>query len=95
MDLVARLTAYGFFGALSFVRRHFPVVGQFDDVLDHLERLALEDPRQYAEIRNKGGYLRQMFHEATADVHDTIFYCRFCNWQQSRLFAHEFDENTG
>ena len=95
MNLVHRLTGHGFFGALPFVRKHFPVVGSLDPVLDHLERLAIEEPEEFAAIRNKGGFIRSMFHEATAEVHDVIFYCRFCNWQQSRLVSHEMEADHG
>jgi len=93
MDTAARLTMHGFFGALPFLRRHFPTAAAVNEVLDHLARLAVEDPEEYAKVRSKGAFIRAMFHELTASIHDELLYCRFCDWNQPRLFNPK--EETG
>lgn len=89
MATAAALTMHGFFGALPFLRRHFPSAPAVDQVLDHLATLAVEDPEEYAKIRSKGAFIRAMFHELTATIHEDLLYCRFCDWNQPRLFTKE------
>jgi len=82
-----RATQHGFFGATPFLRRHFPEAAHFEAVLDHLDRLATEEPEEYDRIRNKGAFTRAMFHELSAatDPNEALLYCRFCDWGQFRL----------
>lgn len=89
LQLVARLTGHSFFGALPFLRRHFPAAPSMEQALDHLDRLAVEEPAEYDKIRNKGAWLRVMFHELSAAIHEDLLYCRFCDWNQRRLFTRE------
>jgi hypothetical protein len=80
---------HGFFGSLPFLRRHFPTAPAVHEILDHLARVAVEDPEEYAKIRSKGAFIRAMFHEHTAAIHEDLLYCRFCEWNQPRLFKRE------
>jgi len=76
--LALRLTAFGFFGADAFTRRHSPAAPVIEQALDHIDEQL--DAGLGAAIKNPAALLRSLIHDEISDWDGAVQRCPYCPW---------------